>query len=202
MADIHVMVSSLVSSTKRLTVIMENTLVLIPWAVFVGIIVEIYFLSQRGVDLSVKRSSTHLYCHSSSPTPLIVTAILTTTAGVLLLFLEVWTAVIFYKRCYLPRRTHNTTDYNIYRSLLIRSAFFTAVTLIGNGFVAFSFVAKRSSITWNLFLPIAPILVAVTFGTQRDILGSCNWVFKIHKNTGIRSKWFNSFGTNVTFTSV
>ncbi|TFK31545.1 hypothetical protein BDQ12DRAFT_118711 [Crucibulum laeve] len=168
--DLRFMVLSLVHRKEFVGQKTELLLILLPWAVFFTIITEILVLVHMAGRSTIERSLTQFYCHVTLHTPLVVTTALSVVSWAITVPLEIWTAGVLYKNWTICRRM-NVIDSQIYASTLIRSGVLTIGLAIGIGLTACAFNIERAS--WDMCFPLAPILVAIAFGTHKDMIRAC-----------------------------
>ncbi|TFK40431.1 hypothetical protein BDQ12DRAFT_721869 [Crucibulum laeve] len=168
--DLYLSVSSLHVVPRKPTSSATLVLLFIPWVAFISVIIEISILVTRDPS-SVKRSPGLVYCHLDTTIQVTSNVALGAIAGVILVPLEIWIAILLRKSRTKCQEFEDVNPQSKQLSLLIRSAVFTAMVLIG---VALNITAcwlnNQRIVIWSIFLPTAPILLAISFGTQRDIM--------------------------------
>jgi len=141
------------------------------------------FLLCLGIGLqdhtTVERTRNRMFCHINTGLPTLVSAILSGWAIVIAVGVEIAAAIMLYRNSALlsPKMLPAPP---IARGMLIRISLFSVLTFIGlivGAVLLFRF--QDSDLKSNLFLPILPILVALMFGTQRDII--MGWRFWKHE---------------------
>ncbi|KAJ3574174.1 hypothetical protein NP233_g1931 [Leucocoprinus birnbaumii] len=149
-------------------------LVIIPWFIFLGIILEVVLLVFAGKRLDrVERAGNNFYCHLSDNTPNLVTASTVITNMVILLPLEVWTGYIMYRNWDIFRRL-SRMDRQIFLTVYLRLMICTVAAVIAFAFSMLAFVFPEPDAT-SLVYPTLPIFIAFAFGTQKDLLRA--WLF-------------------------
>ncbi|KAF9012153.1 hypothetical protein BDZ89DRAFT_483782 [Hymenopellis radicata] len=145
-------------------------LIILP-AVIDGICVTMAFLIGLLKPKTIGLDVSQIYCHSSLRFVGYVTDII--------IFMEGWTMIVLQSvMIYLLVATRK--ELGLHRTavgqslfpiaLFIRTLMFTLLTCFGVGGSAYLVVDAHASPNWILILTIPPIILALTFGTQKDIL--------------------------------
>ncbi|KAJ7813650.1 hypothetical protein B0H13DRAFT_2684413 [Mycena leptocephala] len=116
---------------------------------------------------TVDREPSGLVCHINTGLPTLVSAILSGWSLVIALAVEVSAAFVIY-----GARTKSPDALPIAKGMLIRISMFSVVTLLGlivSAFQLFHFL--ETGLKSNILIPLLPILIAIIFGVQRDIIG-------------------------------
>ncbi|KAH8833282.1 hypothetical protein DL96DRAFT_1811786 [Flagelloscypha sp. PMI_526] len=141
--------------------------------------VTIFFISLSvGIDNlpRVNRSSTGAYCNIDHPLPSGISSVASLVAAVLILLLELFTFALLWKhRAWVKRMKTSSNPMPI--SLFIRVVCFSMGPIIGSIFSGSSVGSNGMYHNPAIVLVTAgaPLLSALIFGTQRDIL--CVWMF-------------------------
>ncbi|TFK40428.1 hypothetical protein BDQ12DRAFT_497213 [Crucibulum laeve] len=170
--EVFLLIKSSASNSSGPSQTVVQLLVLLPWMIFLSVFAETTFFIATGSVVS--RSSNRLYCHLESVVPSIVTTVIVVIAAVTSLALEV---TLFYRNIFTARRNRLPINFSVPggRAIYIRMGFFTMMLFLGILIGILSFFVNTFSIEWGIVLPTAPILVALSFATQKDILRS--WSF-------------------------
>ncbi|KAJ7690075.1 hypothetical protein B0H17DRAFT_1201873 [Mycena rosella] len=86
----------------------------------------------------------------------------------------VWIAVVLYRN-WLAFRSSSGTDHQQFLTMFIRIVLFTVISMLGVGLSSLSIRSPNLPKPYwtRLILTIVPIIAAVTFGSQEDIVRSC-----------------------------
>jgi len=154
-------------------------LLLAPPVLFVGIFVEV--LVQGLLDQKlVQRNATGMFCHLTQNLATIITGFTVSCAMTMMLTLEALTATIVYRNWAAFRHQTKPVRSNGMLSLtmIIRSAIFSLLSLL---IIVLSGASlsipdgSRSDAALNIVVGSLPLAVALTFGTQADIVRV--WMF-------------------------
>ncbi|KAK0185519.1 hypothetical protein F5146DRAFT_1165403 [Armillaria mellea] len=134
---------------------------------------------------TIERDRWSLYCHSSSLSPTLVTAVIVIIEASTMIILEVSMAVILYKT---RRRLKSTgADDNLSSifplSLFFRSLMFAVYILIGIGISSIVPIPTDNPPIWEMTLTTPPIVMALSFGIQKDTI-AFYWYRK--KSSGVQ----------------
>ncbi|KAK0443892.1 uncharacterized protein EV420DRAFT_1013207 [Desarmillaria tabescens] len=165
----------------------RDSMVLTPWVLWVLMIMTTAFLINDPTQIS--RESTDMYCHSNTGAQLAVTLCVTFPLAASCILLEVLMAHLLYRhwtifRRYCVDKASDSRSGRISLSMIIRIFCFTSVPLAALGLA--SFVAAHqmeSNATWNILLASLPILAALSFGTQKDIIRAWMFCFPSRRDT-------------------
>ncbi|PBK60135.1 hypothetical protein ARMSODRAFT_966315 [Armillaria solidipes] len=123
---------------------------------------------------TIERDKWSLYCHSTSLSPTLVTAIIVVIEASTMIILEVSMAVILWKtRRRLKSTGGNDNLSSIFPlSLFIRSLMFAVYILIGIGIGVSSImpILTDNPPIWEMTLTTPPIVMALSFGIQKDTI--------------------------------
>ncbi|KAJ7170501.1 hypothetical protein C8R43DRAFT_93055 [Mycena crocata] len=168
--DLYIGLSAVVYKKRKIRPTLSKFLLKLPQTVFIGVfLVVLLAIQDSGI---VSRNADHLYCHVTASTPSIVSASLVVGTGLFIFPLEIWIAVVLcrnwvtFRHCSNPRQ-----DPQVSLTMFIRVALFTVMSMTGVGLSSLS-LADVPKPYWSLVLPIVPIIAAVTFGSQEDIMKS------------------------------
>ncbi|KAH8833284.1 hypothetical protein DL96DRAFT_1705287 [Flagelloscypha sp. PMI_526] len=139
----------------------------------------IFFISLSvGIDnlSNVNRSSTGAYCNIDHPIPSGISSVASLVAAVLILLLELFAFALLWKhRAWVKRMKTSSNPMPI--SLFIRVVCFSVGPIIGS--ILSSYSINSNEVYQNpaivLVTAAPPLLAALIFGTQRDILSV--WMF-------------------------
>ncbi|KAK0207069.1 hypothetical protein DFS33DRAFT_641526 [Desarmillaria ectypa] len=179
--DIYLELRNTIFRGSDVSVAYRDAMVLTPWVLWVLMIMTTAFLIEDPTQIS--RESTHMYCHSNSGTQLAVTLCVTFPLAASCILLEGLMGRLLYRnwtifRRYCVDKASDSRSGRISLSMMIRIVCFTTIPLAALGLA--SFVAAHqmdSSATWNILLASLPILAALSFGTQQDIVRA--WMFRL-----------------------
>ncbi|KAJ7104087.1 hypothetical protein B0H15DRAFT_808406 [Mycena belliarum] len=167
-ADVHLRINKALF-TSQVDHKFTPLLLLIPWGLFVAVTAEALIVVR---DFSeIQRDPNNMYCHSVGNIQTQVSAIICVIGLGLALCMEIWTSVILYRNWVLFRQL-KTKMRDLRLSSLIRILVFTLMTSTGLGLGA---IVAPANVTdglalWSALLPILPVLCAISFGTQMDIV--------------------------------
>ncbi|GLB38209.1 putative cation transport protein [Lyophyllum shimeji] len=179
--DCYLLMSTLVSDSSRLESKIRRTRILVtsPWllSAIVALVDVFLVLQDRS---TVQRLPSRFYCYTTMIAPTMINVAATVTAALLVFPLEFYTACLLYKNWHAFRRLSPDSDRpGVSSSLYIRLALFTAiggiVVMLATSIVP-RLGHKAPSGSWSIILPIIPILAALAFGTQKDIMNA--WRFR------------------------
>ncbi|KAJ6489612.1 hypothetical protein C8R47DRAFT_473805 [Mycena vitilis] len=154
---------------KRVRPMLANFLLAFPQLVFVAVILEVLLFIQD--PKIVARDPSHLYCHVTARTPSLVSAYIVIATGLVIIPLEIWIGVVLYRNWAAFRHSPQINP-QVSLSMFVRVGLFTVVSMTGVGLSSFKIVSRDSNPYWSLVLPSVPILAAITFGSQEDIMKS------------------------------
>ncbi|KAG5718071.1 hypothetical protein E4T56_gene20712 [Termitomyces sp. T112] len=150
----------------------QNALVIMPWVAFCfqNIITASLAVSNPSM---VQRSPNQLYCIVTSPLPPTMNCIVVIIAAIIVFPLDIHMTYILYKNSGTTRRLSEYSQTDISFSLYIRLVLFT---LVGNVALGLSVVSMTRQLpapsVWGIVLTTIPIIGAITFGAQTDIIRS------------------------------
>ncbi|KAJ7180735.1 hypothetical protein C8R46DRAFT_1070436 [Mycena filopes] len=174
--DLYIGLSAVVHRKRKIRPALSKFLLMFPTMVYVGLFLgTLLFIQDTGV---VQRdASSHLYCHITSPTPALVSGAIVISTGLFIFPLEIWIAIVLCRNWVAFRRSSQASlDPHVSLTMFIRVALFTVMSMTGVGLSSISLGSPNSvKPYWSLILPIVPIIAAVIFGSQQDIM-RC-WVF-------------------------
>ncbi|PBK67100.1 hypothetical protein ARMSODRAFT_338671 [Armillaria solidipes] len=180
--DIYLELRNTIFSESEISIVYRDTIVLAPWVLWVLMIMTSAFQLIKD-PTQISRESTHMYCHSNTGAQLTVTLCVTFPLAACCILLEVLMGHLMYRnwtvfRRYCVDKASDSRTGRVSLSMIIRIVCFTLVPLAALGLA--SFVAAHqmeSNATWNILLASLPILAALSFGTQKDIVRA--WMFCI-----------------------
>ncbi|TFK40429.1 hypothetical protein BDQ12DRAFT_721867 [Crucibulum laeve] len=107
-------------------------------------------------------------------TKAIIRSIISTTVALLAALVALaLQGILFYRNIKLKSSSILPVSPNHFGpSIFIRMAFFTTMLLFGIAIGIYSFNVKSFPLNWSVLLPAAPVLVALAFGTQKQIVRS------------------------------
>jgi len=124
----------------------------------------------------------NMFCRINTGLPTLVGAILSGWAALIAIGVEIAAAMMLYRsRPTLSEKPLSDSEPSIALSMLIRILLFSLFTVLGlilSAIMLFHF--DDTDITGNIMLPILPILMAVLFGAQKDII--LGWRFWKHES--------------------
>ncbi|KAJ7116069.1 hypothetical protein C8R44DRAFT_880443 [Mycena epipterygia] len=170
--DLYIGLSAAVHRKRKIRPALSKFLVKFPLIVFIGVFFEVLlFVQDSGL---VSRDPSHLYCHVTVPTPALISAGLVVSTGLLIFPLEIWIAIVLCRNWVTFRRSSETgPDPHVSLTMFIRVGLFTVMSMTGVGLSSVSLVAPGvPKPYWSLVLPIVPLIAAITFGSQEDIMKS------------------------------
>ncbi|PBK92456.1 hypothetical protein ARMGADRAFT_1063429 [Armillaria gallica] len=131
----------------------------------------------------IQRNESHLYCHVTTPTPNLVACVLSIVMSLATMIAEVVIVVFIRKNMVEPECGPSSLPTHFLTRLFSLSACICLVVCIS----VYSLITPRSGggthSAWYILLNAGPICVAVTFGTQKDIL--C-FYFRRKQNLNVR----------------
>ncbi|KAJ6609040.1 hypothetical protein B0H10DRAFT_2065719 [Mycena sp. CBHHK59/15] len=174
-ADLYIGLSAAVYRKRKIRPALTTFLLRFPQIVSLCIFLEV--IMSVGDPRVVVRHTSHLYCHVTVPTPSLISASIIVGTGLLIFPLEIWIAVILCLNWMAFRRSQSRPDPHVSLTMFIRVGLFTVMSLLGIGLSSLSLgTSNVAKPFWTrLVLPIVPIIAAVTFGSQEDIMKS--WIF-------------------------
>ncbi|KAF8071893.1 hypothetical protein FPV67DRAFT_1667347 [Lyophyllum atratum] len=150
-------------------------LIILPWLCFFGVFVTVFMVV--GDPSMIEPSAGRFYCHATTRMLAAINVVAAVLAAVILFPVDFYMAYILYRNWGAFRRL-STDNSGVSLSMYIRLTLFLLLGGIGIGLSA-AFIpsighssAPRS---WNVLLPIIPIVGAITLGTGKDIM--MFWVF-------------------------
>ncbi|KAF7327694.1 hypothetical protein MKEN_00348900 [Mycena kentingensis (nom. inval.)] len=150
------------------------TLLILPWVIY--LVVAAAALGVISDFSQIRRDTNNLYCHSTQETQARVSAIICIISLVIALLVEFWIIATLYRNWALFRVKKNKMVKELHLASLIRLLLFTLQTSIGLGIGAPAALPKASlnnndSLTIRSALfPLLPVMCALTFGSQGDVL--------------------------------
>ncbi|KAF7308838.1 hypothetical protein MKEN_01083700 [Mycena kentingensis (nom. inval.)] len=171
--DLYISLSSVVHRKRQIRPSMTKFLHRMPWTVYLAVFFEA-MLTIRDPSL-VARGVDHLYCHITSNIPTIASAAIVCLTGVIIIPLEIWITITVCKN-WAKFRKMSTAAQNplLSLSMFIRVGLYTFVSFLGVGLSSVSFAGSKLQpgdvLYWRLVLPIVPVLAALIFGTQKDMI--------------------------------
>ncbi|CAK5274672.1 unnamed protein product [Mycena citricolor] len=146
-----------------------SKLLRVPQLVFV--VLFIMFLGTIQSAGEIQRDDTQLYCHLATPSPARISALIVIATGAIIVPLEIWIVVVLCRNWAVFRGSAHRKDPTVSLSILIRMNLFTVLSMTGVGLSSFSLLKSHTPF-WSLTLTIVPILAAIIFGTQADLLSA------------------------------
>ncbi|KAG5722764.1 hypothetical protein E4T56_gene7965 [Termitomyces sp. T112] len=166
--DYYILASAL-TFEKDANPLVLKLLLLFPWIAFgfVGYIVLMLIAN----PLAVTRNPVHFYCSINTNVPALFSAIVIFVASIVVLVVEACTAVILYRHWGVFIRPSLDKPYLSF-SMFVRLSLFNIMILVADGLdvTVIKNPGKDSTAGWTIVMATIPILAALTFGTQRDIL--------------------------------
>ncbi|KAF8656281.1 hypothetical protein AX16_002717 [Volvariella volvacea WC 439] len=164
---------SAVKHGKPSTVARSRLLFISPVVVFFVIAIYVLVMGAQNPG-NVNRSPSGMYCHLSDGKTTKISAVLVIIAMTVVTTFEVATAILLYRNWAAFRRLR-PSEHNVSLSVLIRVSIFTFLPFFTLVISLLAFNRSRSEESQKLNLAIAtlPLLAALVFGTQKDIL--CAW---------------------------
>lgn len=148
-----------------------------PWIVFFSDIIGVSILLFPGKHLHlVERAPNHLFCHipyNSYPIPATITSAVVAGSIGIAIPLEVWTGLVMYWHWDIFRHMDKSNS-RIYLTLYIRMTLSTICAVVALMLSMLLFFFPKVERT-ELCYPIVSVIMAIAFGTQKDILRA--WVF-------------------------
>lgn len=177
--DIYLELRNTTIGGSNVSVVCRDMMVLTPWVLWVLMIMTTAFLIKDPTQIS--RESSHMYCHSNTVAQLVVTLCVTFPLAASCVLFEGLMGHLLYRnwtvfRRYCVDKASDSRSGRVSLSMIIRLVCFTMVPLAALGLA--SLVAAHqteSNATWNILLASLPILAALSFGTQKDIVRA--WMF-------------------------
>ncbi|KAF7759911.1 hypothetical protein Agabi119p4_11606 [Agaricus bisporus var. burnettii] len=143
-------------------------LVIVPWLIFVVIIIELLLLIFPGHRFHlVERTPTNFYCHLGDTLPSIITGGVVVAITSTMLPLQVWLAVTIYRSSDALRRLAEA-DRHLFITLYVRLTLTTLVVALGFG-LSISAIFLVTSDEISLVYPIVAVAIGVALGTQKVI---------------------------------
>ncbi|KAJ7431779.1 hypothetical protein B0H11DRAFT_2128769 [Mycena galericulata] len=173
-ADLYIRLSSVVYKKRKIRPALKKFLVNFPLVVLLGVFIEVLVLVQDpGI---VGWESSHLYCHVATSEPSLISGGIIVATGLLIFPLEIWIAVVLYRN-WLSFRGARGQDQQLFLTMFIRIVLFTVISMLGVGLSSLSIGSPNAPKPYwtRLVLTIVPIIAALTFGSQEDIMRS--WIF-------------------------
>ncbi|KAJ7043689.1 hypothetical protein C8F04DRAFT_1072970 [Mycena alexandri] len=174
--DLYIGLSAVVHRKRKIRPALSKFLLIFPTMVFTAVFLTVLLFVQ---DIAVvqRDAVSHLYCHITAPTPALVSASIVICTGLFIFPLEIWIAIVLCRNWVAFRRSYESgPDPHVSLTMFIRVALFTVMSMTGVGLSSFSVGSSNSPEPyWSLVLPIVPIIAAIIFGSQQDIM-KC-WVF-------------------------
>ncbi|KAF9444668.1 hypothetical protein P691DRAFT_736113 [Macrolepiota fuliginosa MF-IS2] len=173
--EFYLIISGLRSGTPRPPSFSRTFwLVVIPWLVFLMIILEVLLLVFPGRQLHLLHvAANNLYCHLNNSAPAQVTSAIIICAVVILIPLEVCTGSLMYRNWDVFGNLSRTTR-RLFLTVYLRLIISTLAAVTAFAFSMLTFVFKTPDAK-SLVYPIVPIAIAFAFGTQKDLLRA--WLF-------------------------
>ncbi|KAJ7233168.1 hypothetical protein C8J57DRAFT_1382314 [Mycena rebaudengoi] len=172
--DLYIGLSAVVHRKRKIRPALTTFLLRFPLIVFVLVFIEV--LLSIGDPKTVVRDSSQLYCHVTTQSPSLVSAGIVVCTGLLIFPLEIWIAIVLCRNWLAFRRTSGP-DPHISLTMFIRVALFTVISMLGVGLSSLSIGTPHAPKPYwtHLILSVVPIIAAITFGSQEDIMRS--WIF-------------------------
>jgi len=150
-------------------------LIAAPWiAFFIFFVIAILSITSSS---DVQPNDHRLFCHLTIKTLSYIVIVTAGCAGLILYPTEIRTGIILYRN-WKAFRSLSRDNSRISLSMFIRLIVMTFLTCLGMGMAAINLPGLGGagwSDSKNIVLITAPILTAIAFGTQRDIMGA--WIF-------------------------
>ncbi|KAF8875740.1 hypothetical protein CPB85DRAFT_539524 [Mucidula mucida] len=151
----------------------RDLMIIMPWVLWILMTMVTLFLI--GTPEQIQRDPTHMFCHSTSNAQLTATLCMTFPLTAVCIVTELYLAYFLYR---------NWTAFRIYTadpeerqqhrqsvSMMVRLTVFTTMPVLALGLAAYIAAHERESkALWNILLASVPIMAALSFGTQNDIL--------------------------------
>ncbi|KAJ7641604.1 hypothetical protein FB45DRAFT_359968 [Roridomyces roridus] len=171
-ADLYIRLSSVIENKRKIRPALHKFLVNMPLFVLLSVFIEVLVLVQDASVVGFEQR--HLYCHVSTSAQSLISGGIIIATGLLIFPLEIWIAIVLYRnwRSFRGSREHNT-----FLTMFIRIVLFTVLSMLGVGLSSLSIGSPSAPKPYwtRLVLTIVPIIAAITFGSQEDIMRS--WIF-------------------------
>lgn len=177
MTDIYLRISASIRSKpgEPVSPRLDKFFLILPVAVFIACFAEVILFLQPNVSNVVRVHN--FYCHMTTSAPSYIAAIIVIASGLYLFPLEIYTSILLYRHWNafrtITRRYGPSRDARLSLSMFVRVFLFTIMAMTGVGLSSISLVP--SLLDFSLVFPIVPMIAAVTFGSQADIIRS--WMF-------------------------
>ncbi|KAF7367795.1 hypothetical protein MSAN_00843700 [Mycena sanguinolenta] len=173
-ADLYIRLSAVLFNKRKIRPALKTFLGLFPL-----IVLGCVFIVAMGLVVdpqTVGFEENHLYCHDSTSIQATITGAIIIMTGFLIFPLEIWIAVVLYRN-WRSFRGSRSPDQHLFLTMFIRMVLFTIISMLGVGLSSYSFGSSTAfNPYWTrLVLTIVPIIAAITFGSQEDIMRS--WIF-------------------------
>ncbi|KAF8659842.1 hypothetical protein AX16_001727 [Volvariella volvacea WC 439] len=154
-------------------------LVSLPFCVFAAVAIEAFAVGLTNKPL-VKMDPSYMFCHIRLAAPAVVTAVFCVVAVALHLCISIMVLVRVYlnwrkfkqvQRYSAISTTSSSQPFQVSKSVLVRIVLFIVAPLVLVSIpLGYLINPSLKTFRWNMFLPTAPLLAALIFGTQKDIL--------------------------------
>ncbi|KAJ7641598.1 hypothetical protein FB45DRAFT_1054078 [Roridomyces roridus] len=171
-ADLYIRLSSIVLGKRKIRPALNKFLVNMPFFVLLGVFTEALVLVQDPSAVGFEQR--HLYCHVTTTTQSLISGGIIVATGLVIFPLEICIAIMMYRN-WRPFRGYS--GHRIFLTTFIRVVLFTIISMLGVGLSSLSIGSPTAPKPYwaRLIFTIIPVVAAITFGSQEDIMRS--WIF-------------------------
>jgi hypothetical protein len=173
-ADLYIRLSAVVHNKRKIRPALKTFLGLFPLIVLACVFTEAMVLVTDPSTVGLEQN--RLYCHVTTTRQSLISGGIIVMTGLLIFPLEIWIAVILYRN-WRSFRGSRSPDQHLFLTMFIRIVLFTIISMLGVGLSSLSIGSPSAPKPFwtRLVLIIVPIIAAITFGSQEDIMRS--WIF-------------------------
>ncbi|KAJ6505388.1 hypothetical protein C8R45DRAFT_972544 [Mycena sanguinolenta] len=175
-ADLYIRLSAVLFNKRKIRPALKTFM-----GIFPLIVLGCVFIAAMGLIVDpqiVGFEEKHLYCHDSKSTSIQagITGVIVVMTGFLMVPLEIWIAVVLYRN-WRSFRGSRSPDQHLFLTMFIRMILFTIISMLAFGLTWYAFGSSTAfNPYWTrLVMTLLPIMAAITFGSQKDIMRS--WIF-------------------------
>ncbi|KAJ7233596.1 hypothetical protein B0H12DRAFT_1143295 [Mycena haematopus] len=173
-ADLYIRLSAVVYNKRKIRPALKTFLAIFPLIVLASVFIEALVVIQDPRTVGFEQN--HLYCHVGTSTQSLVSGGIIVATGLLIFPLEIWIAVVLYRN-WRSFRGSRAPDQHLFLTMFIRIVLFTILSMVGVSLSSLSIGSPTANKPYwtRLVLTIVPIIAAITFGSQEDMMRS--WIF-------------------------
>ncbi|KAF7367793.1 hypothetical protein MSAN_00843500 [Mycena sanguinolenta] len=173
-ADLYIRLSAVVHNKRKIRPALKTFLGLFPLIVLACVFTEAMVLVIDPSTVGLEQNG--LYCHVTTTRQSLISGGIILMTGLLIFPLEIWIAVVLYRN-WRSFRGSRSPEQHLFLTMFIRIVLFTIISMLGVGLSSMSIGSPSAPKPYwtRLVLTIVPIIAAITFGSQEDIMRS--WIF-------------------------